>query len=106
MDGVERHFLIFQLEFPDLIQVYKHNSSEIPFLFQDGYFDFIYIDGNHTEEAVRSDILSCIPKIRKGGYIAGHDYGDVNFSVTDVVDEIFSSPDKTFVDNSWVKRLN
>ena len=106
MNGVEQHFLKFQLEFPDLIKIHKNDSSEIPMLFDDGYFDLIYIDGNHTKEAVKSDILSCIPKIKKGGYIAGHDYGDNNFSVTEVVDELLSSPDETFSDLSWVKKIN
>lgn len=36
--------------------------------------DLIFIDGNHTELAVRFDLKNYIPKVRKGGIICGHDY--------------------------------
>lgn len=40
----------------------------------DGWLDFIYIDGNHTRPAVTEDLNAWIPKVKKGGIIAGHDY--------------------------------
>lgn len=36
--------------------------------------DFIYIDGQHTYEAVTHDILQAILLVKPGGIIAGHDY--------------------------------
>lgn len=42
--------------------------------FEDSYFDFIYVDGNHDFNYVFSDILLWLPKIRKGGVMSGHDY--------------------------------
>lgn len=36
--------------------------------------DFVYIDGNHSEEAVKSDILTFFPFLKKGGLLSGHDY--------------------------------
>lgn len=36
--------------------------------------DFVYVDGNHEEAFVNSDILSFFPKIRKGGILGGHDF--------------------------------
>lgn len=36
--------------------------------------DFVYVDGNHDEVFVNSDILSFFPKIRKGGILGGHDF--------------------------------
>jgi len=38
--------------------------------------DFVYIDGNHNYEYVKSDIENYSKKIRKGGVLAGHDYND------------------------------
>ena len=35
--------------------------------------DFLFIDGDHTEEAVRSDYAMYAPLVRKGGIIAFHD---------------------------------
>ena len=106
MCGVESNFLKNMSEFAELITVHKRNSLEIPTLFEDGYFDFIYIDGNHKKEAVENDIKSCIPKIKKGGYLSGHDYGNRDFSVTEAVDGILVSPDCVFKDMSWVKKIN
>jgi len=36
--------------------------------------DFIYIDGNHSEENVRQDIELYYPKVRIGGVLGGHDF--------------------------------
>lgn len=38
-------------------------------------FDFVFIDGDHSYEAVRHDIATWWPKIRSGGVLAGHDHG-------------------------------
>jgi len=43
-------------------------------LFQDQSLDFIYIDANHTYEAVVEDLRKWYPKVRPGGLIMGHDY--------------------------------
>lgn len=40
----------------------------------DESFDFVYIDGEHTYEAACGDIAAWWPKVRCGGYLAGHDY--------------------------------
>jgi hypothetical protein len=52
-------------------------SVEAAKQFEDGYFDFVYIDASHTYEAVVADLEAWYPKIRKGGMIAGHDYHNV-----------------------------
>jgi hypothetical protein len=44
--------------------------------FPDAYFDWIYIDGNHTYEGVKGDLTSFYPKIKAGGFITGDNYGD------------------------------
>lgn len=40
----------------------------------DDSLDFVYIDGNHVADAVRADLEAWTPKVRRGGFIAGHDY--------------------------------
>lgn len=40
----------------------------------DGSLDFVYIDGNHTYEAVTRDLQCWVPKVRKGGIVSGHDF--------------------------------
>lgn len=40
----------------------------------DGSLDFVYIDANHGEAFVRADLEAWVPKVRRGGIVAGHDY--------------------------------
>jgi len=42
--------------------------------FKDGSVDFIYLDGNHSGEAVKEDIETWMPKMKKGGIMSGHDF--------------------------------
>ena len=42
------------------------------------YFDFVYIDADHTESAVSMDLRAWWPKVRRGGVLAGHDFYDVS----------------------------
>lgn len=52
------------------VKDYSENAvSKIP-----DHLDFIYIDGNHTYEAVKKDIELYYPKVKKGGVIGGHDF--------------------------------
>lgn len=43
-------------------------------LFSDESLDFVYIDANHTYEAVKNDIKDWYPKVKSGGLVLGHDY--------------------------------
>lgn len=40
----------------------------------DESLDFVYIDANHTYQAVKDDIRLWYPKVRYGGIVMGHDY--------------------------------
>lgn len=39
----------------------------------DASLDLVFIDANHAYEYVKEDIESWMPKVRKGGILAGHD---------------------------------
>lgn len=41
---------------------------------QDNSLDWIYVDGDHRYEGVKSDLEVAIKKVKKGGIIAGDDY--------------------------------
>jgi len=56
------------------IDIIVNFSVEAAKLFEDGYFDFVYIDANHVYKEVIADLEAWYPKIRKGGMLAGHDY--------------------------------
>ena len=52
----------------------RKKSSVAHIDFKDNSIDAIYIDGNHTYEAVIEDIKYWTPKVKKGGLIIGDDY--------------------------------
>jgi hypothetical protein len=57
------------------VVLHRGYSSEVAGLFDDEYFDWVYVDGNHTEEYVRLDLEHYLPKLKSGGLLAGDDYG-------------------------------
>lgn len=52
----------------------KMTSTEAAKEVPDGSLDFVYIDGLHDFDNVIMDIITWVPKVRKNGIIAGHDY--------------------------------
>jgi len=55
-------------------EMIAEHSTKIAHIFKDGAFDLIFIDASHDEESVTEDIKLYLPKVKVGGYIAGHDY--------------------------------
>jgi hypothetical protein len=56
------------------VEIVKKYSQDFVKEIADEYFDFVYLDSNHTYRAVFEDLVSWYPKIKKGGIFAGHDY--------------------------------
>jgi hypothetical protein len=49
------------------VQIHRATSSQAVEQFDDAYFDWVYIDGNHLYEYVRSDLQAYAPKVKRGG---------------------------------------
>lgn len=76
----------------DFVDVIKMRSDYAADLFKDGTIDFCFIDADHNYEGVKRDILAWLPKIKKGGIIAGHDYGNERYpGVKQAVDELLKA---------------
>lgn len=63
-------------QFPGRSRVIVAPSPQIAELFADGSLDFCYIDGDHRLECVRADLAAWWPKVRRGGVMAGDDWGE------------------------------
>jgi hypothetical protein len=54
----------------------------------DESLDCVYIDCCHAYECVKRDLAAWIPKVKKGGVIAGHDIANSAYGVLQAVNEI------------------
>ena len=75
------------------VQIIKKNSMEAACSFEDNFFDYIYIDAEHSYEAVKQDLNCWYPKLKNNGYIFGDDYhwreDDYTLSVKKAYQEFF-----------------
>lgn len=60
--------------------------------------DFVFIDADHSTEAVIADIAAWGPKVRKGGQMLGHDinWPSVKAAVDDLLPGYVIGPDNCF----------
>ena len=87
-EGVARRFA--RQIATDVVEVHRSGSAEAAGGFPAAYFDWVYVDGDHLYEAVRSDLELFAPKLKVGGLLAGDDYGLPGWwddGVTRAVDE-------------------
>jgi predicted O-methyltransferase YrrM len=92
--------------YPNVVPI-RHPCQEVFKQFPDRTFDLVYIDAEHTYESVFRDIKQWLPKVKRGGWIAGHDYThDVSYGgVVIAVDEVFGKPQKVYRDSSWIVQV-
>jgi len=73
------------------IKLIKGMSQKIIEVFDDSYFDFVYIDDDHSYEITKNSLNLWWNKVRVGGILAGHDYfNEHGFGVIQAVDEFRS----------------
>jgi len=61
-------------EYIENVKIHKFNSIDFLKNQFDNKYDIIYIDGDHSYEGVKNDLINSFHKIKNGGYIMGHDY--------------------------------
>lgn len=75
------------------VEIHRALSDEAAPQFDDAYFDWVYIDGNHEYKYVKHDLDLYFPKVKAGGYLTGDDYGNVGYwenGIQKAVDEFVS----------------
>lgn len=94
----------------DRAMIMRMFSHEAEPKIENGSLDFVFIDGDHSYVGVSKDIKLWLPKIKKGGWIGGHDYQHetrLNLQgVTIAVDEVFAKSKIEIDDNhTWFVRI-
>jgi len=64
--------------------------------FADSYFDWIYVDADHSFEGATADFNDYWPKLKSDGYLMAHDYSK-QFDVMNVVHAFAKRPDVEIV---------
>jgi hypothetical protein len=91
--------------FPQL-KVIKMTSKQASIMFPDGYFDMVFIDGDHSYEMAKFDILCWKALLREDGLLIGHDYDSIRYpGVVRAVDEVLGKVD-LFSHTLWTHRGN
>jgi hypothetical protein len=87
-----------------MMRMYSEDAAS---KFEDRSLDCVFIDAIHTYDAVRTDIALWLPKVRVGGWIGGHDYGnEPRFpGVRLAVDEVFGDDKETDGDCTYFHRV-
>ena len=69
--------------------VHRIDSVQAAASFDDASLDFIFIDAEHSYESAFADIAAWWPKLKPGGFLFGHDYGQPRFpGVQQAFDEL------------------
>ncbi len=56
------------------VRILRMKSLEAVAKFPDESLDWVYIDGDHSYEAVKADLLAWLRKVKSGGALVGDDY--------------------------------
>jgi len=73
------------------VRIHRGFSYDVLKRFDDGTFDWVYIDTDHSYATTRLELKLAAAKVRRGGIIAGHDYvtgnwdGYVRYGVVEAV---------------------
>jgi predicted O-methyltransferase YrrM len=79
-------------------------STEAARFIPDGSLDFVFIDADHSYEGCKADIIAWAPKVRRGGFVTGHDYYERYPGVIRAVDEFF--PERELEDDAiWIAQV-
>lgn len=75
------------------VVVCRQDCMTMVHLFGRHVFDWVYIDASHSYEAVERDILYWASRVKRGGYVCGHDYhSERHPGVTKAVDKFAAMP--------------
>lgn len=69
----ERFRTLMEGRYPERVTIIRDRTVEAAKAVPDGSLDFVFIDADHSYDAVLADYAAWAPKVRKDGLISGHD---------------------------------
>ena len=78
-DGLYNEVKELLSQFGDRVELVRKKSTEAAPDFEDGSLDFVFIDAIHDYENCYKDINYWHNRVRKGGYVMGHDWEHPGF---------------------------
>ena len=72
MDGIHNKVATRFASHPE-VKIHRNYSCTLPYLFENGKFDWIYIDGNHYIDGTFVDLYNSFSKVKIGGFLVGDD---------------------------------
>ena len=73
MDSYEKTLYQNMSPFSERFELIKKKSVDASYQLANESLDFVLVDGDQTEDSIHNDIELYYPKIKKNGYIFGHD---------------------------------
>jgi hypothetical protein len=92
--------------YPERTRILRGDCIEMAQHVKDGMLDLAFIDSDHSYEGCKAHILAWLHKVKKGGWIGGHDYNHPDQGeVKKAVNDIFSKDEIKLGDNRtwWVR---
>ena len=75
-----------------MVHLVRASSARASRLFDTGELGAVFVDGNHTEDAVTIDLALWSRRVRSRGWLSGHDYDPIGFpGVVRAVDRFVSA---------------
>jgi predicted O-methyltransferase YrrM len=87
---VER--ILRKLELRQHVTLSAMSGQDLAQKMPDHSLDFVYIDASHEEDDTRSNLTAFLPKMRRGGIVAGHDLDHPGYpGVRQAVESVFGT---------------
>lgn len=99
--------------FPGRARIMAMSSIAAAEQVKDGSLDLVFLDADHSYEGVKTDLSAWVTKVKAGGWIGGHDFGNTDpaydFSGVDRAVQEWASawgvPVETDLNFTWFARL-
>jgi predicted O-methyltransferase YrrM len=85
-----------------IVNLIKGYSLDIVNTYKDESIDFCFIDASHEYNDVKADLIAWLPKVKKGGILAGHDYDRAWQGVISAVDEVIGKDKISTIGSSFI----